>query len=184
MSIVQSERGRGPRQWAWVLFAAVLGVIVWFVAGGIGNSRKVAANEPNSRLNEPQVAPAPGRNAQPAQGENSGPITDLAALLNMNQEELVNHPAQLSGAKVLQKLGSNAFFIGSGGSQRLLVVPQQGAQASTVKPGDTVDVSGTIKKLPGEHDAMKQWNLSSADADMLRDMHVYLEASEIKVGRK
>jgi len=184
MGIVQSERGRGPRQWAWVLFVAVLAVIVWFIAGGIGNSRKVAANEPTSRLNEPQVAPAPGRNSQPGGTESSSPITDLAALLNMNQEQLVNHPAQLSGAKVLQNLGSNAFFIGSGGSQRLLVVAQQGSNASAVKAGETVDVSGAIRKLPREHEAMRQWNLSSADAAMLRDMHVYLEANDVRVSRK
>jgi len=172
------ERGPAPRKWAWVLFAVVAAAIVWFIAGGIGNSRKVAANEPTSRLNEPQVSPAPGRNSQPPASENAGPITDLSALLNVNQEQLVNHEAHLTGTKVLQNLGNNAFFIGSGGSQRLLVVPQQGA--SNVKPGEAVDVSGTIRKLPSEHEAMKQWGMGSSDAAQLRDMHVYLDASEIK----
>jgi hypothetical protein len=172
------ERGPAPRKWAWVLFAVVAAAIVWFIAGGIGNSRRVAANEPTSRLNEPQVSPAPGRDSQPAAGENAAPITDLAALLNMNQEQLVNHQAQLTGTKVLENVGSKAFFIGSGGSQRLLVIAQQGA--NDVKPGDAVDVTGTIRKLPNEHEAIKEWNLGSSDAAKLRDMHVYLEASEIK----
>ncbi|MBV9609701.1 MAG: hypothetical protein JO187_09100 [Acidobacteria bacterium] len=175
---------RGPRRWAWVLFAAVLGAIVWFIVGGIGNSRRVAANEPASRMHEPQVSPAPGRNSQPQVAENHGPITDLAALLNMNQEQLVDHQARLSAAKVLQDLGSNAFFIGSGGSQRLLVVPANGAGAATAKPGQTVDVSGTIRKLPDEKEAMKQWKLSSDDGAMLRDLHVYLEATEVKISGK
>ena len=183
MAIVQAERGRGPRKWAWVLFGAVIIVIVWFVVGGIGNSRKVAANEPTSRVNEPQVTAAPGREAPPAAAENPGPVTDLAALLNMNQEQLVNHQAKLTGTKVLQKLGNSSFFIGSGGTQRLLVVPSQ-TPASTVKPGETVDVSGTFKKLPSEHDAMKQWNLTSTDTKFLRDMQVYLEASEVSVSGK
>jgi hypothetical protein len=184
MAIVQSERGRGPRKWAWVLFGAVIIVIVWFIAGGIGNSRKVAANEPTSQVKEPQVAAAPGREAPtPAAAENGGLVTDLSALLNMNQEQLVNHPAQLTGANVLHRLGSNAFFVGSGGTQRLLVVPSQGPSRA-IKPGEAVDVRGTIKKLPSEHDAMKQWNLSSTDTKMLRDMQVYLDANEVKASSK
>ncbi len=206
MGEVRSVPGRGPRRFAWILFAIVIGAIVWILIAGIGNTHRVTANQPRQTVNQPQVQPAPGRNSQPASAgaSQSTPVTDLPALLNGNQEQMVGRTAELKSVKVLQNVGRSAFWIGTNNSEKLLVVPadnnlgdysnageknenpssNQGAvssrQTHVEQPGEAVNVSGTIQKLPSEHEAMKRWNFSSSEAAMLADQHVYLAASQVQ----
>ncbi len=206
MPEVRSVPGRGPRRFAWILFAVVIAAIIWVIVAGVGNTHRVTANTPQQTVNQPQVQPAPGRNSQPqnAQSTASMPITDFSGLLNGNQEQMVGRTAELKDVKVLQNVGRNAFWIGTSNSEKLLVVPKdnnpsdysnageknehpsgnEGAvssrQTHQEQPGETVKVSGTIQKLPSEHDAMKRWNFSSSEAAMLGDQHVYLAATQVQ----
>jgi hypothetical protein len=205
MAEVRSVPGRGPRRFAWIIFILVIAVIIWVIVAGIGNTRRVAANEAKQTVNQPQVEPAPGRDSQPAaaQASDSAPITDLSALLNGNQQQMVGRAAELRNVKVLQNAGRNAFWIGTSNDEKLLVVPpstpadysnageknenpafNQGAvssrQTHVEHPGETVNVSGTIQKLPSEHEAMNRWNLSSSEAAMLGNQHVYLAATRVQ----
>jgi hypothetical protein len=206
MAESRSVPGRGPRRFAWILFAVVIAAIIWVIVEGVGNTHRVTANEPKQTVNQPQVQPAPGRNSQPseARANDSSPITDLSALLNGNQEQMVGRTAELKNVKVLHDVGRSAFWIGTGGSTKLLVIPQEnnaadysnageknehpsgneGAvssrQTHTEQPGQTLNITGKIEKLPNEHDAMKRWNLSSSEAAMLGDQHVYLAATQVQ----
>ncbi len=188
----------------------MIAAIIWILVAGIGNTHRVTANQPRQTVNQPQVQPAPGSNSQPpaAGATETTAITDLPALLNGNQEQMVGRTAELKNVKVLQNAGRKAFWVSASNSEKLLVVPQENTpadysnageknekpssnegavsarQTHLEQPGEAVNLSGTIRKVPNEHDAMKRWNFSSSEAAMLGDQHVYLSASQVQPAQR
>ncbi len=69
-----------------------------------------------------------------------------------------------------------------GGQNNAAPLAQEHTQA--FKKGDTVTVQGTIEKMPSEHDAMTQFNLSTDEAVRAANAKVYIAASSIQPAAK
>ena len=77
--------------------------------------------------------------------------------------------------------------VGSGNNERLLVVLDEALDAGgtekalDINAGQTLTMSGLLRPMPSAADAQKQWGLSAAEVEPLRNQQVYLQASQVQI---
>lgn len=82
---------------------------------------------------------------------------------------------------VVKKVTNDVFWVGSNASAALLVVakvPGNQVSAAKVKPGESVNVSGTVEKAPPAAEAEKDWGLDRTEAARLEQEGAYLNATQ------
>src|SRR5262249_15541451 len=86
-------------------------------------------------------AESPG--GQAAGAAASGTITDPTMLSASDSMSLIGRSVQFSNLRVQNVIGDKLVVLDSGGSQPVYAVAAQGA--GSIKPGDTVNVRGTVR---------------------------------------
>lgn len=121
----------------------------------------------------------------PAAGE---PITDVVVVTTApDRRTLANRRVQFTNVPVQSVIGDRTFWVGSGNNERLLVVLDEALDAGgtekalDINAGQTLTMSGLIRTMPSTADAQKQWGLSAAEAEPLRNEQVYLQASQVQI---
>lgn len=115
------------------------------------------------------------------------PITDVVVIASApDQQSLVNRQVQFANVPVQSVIGDRTFWVGSGNNERLLVVLDEALdsgnteKALDVNAGQTLTMNGIVRRMPSAADAQKQWGLSAAEADSLKNQRVYLQASQVQ----
>ncbi len=128
------------------------------------------------------VSPTP---AATATGE---PITDVVVITSApNQQTLVNRQVQFANVPVQSVIGDRTFWVGTGANERLLVVLDEALdsggteKALDINAGQTLTMSGLVRRMITKADAQKEWGLSAAEADSLQNQQIYLQASQVQI---
>lgn len=115
------------------------------------------------------------------------PITDVVVIASApDQQSLVNRQVQFANVPVESVIGDRTFWVGSGNNERLLVVLDEALdsgnteKALDINAGQTLTMNGIVRRMPNAADAQKQWGLSAAEADSLKNQRVYLQASQVQ----
>lgn len=145
---------------------------------------------PNVVVVSPTTAVSPSPNVvvvSPTTTPATAPITDVVVIASApDQQSLVNRQVQFANVPVESVIGDRTFWVGSGNNERLLVVLDEALdsgsneKALAVKAGQTLTMNGIVRKMPSAADAEKQWGLSAAEADSLKNQRVYLQASQVQ----
>ena len=194
--------------WLWVWFIILICAFIWFAGWGWGSyggwwwgTRRPVAQQSAGGVNVggydggvgTPVAPVNRGNAGPANGPSNTAGTPgeagangAAAVVATNKREFEGRPLQASGVRVVKKVTSHVFWVGSNTSAPLLVVatvPGNAAPAANLKPGETVNVSGTVEKAPPAAQAEKNWGLDHTGAARLEQEGAYLNATEANLAQ-
>lgn len=117
----------------------------------------------------------------------SEPITDVVVIASApDQQSLVNRQVQFANVPVESVIGDRTFWVGSGNNERLLVVLDEALdsgnteKALDINAGQTLTMNGIVRRMPTAADAQKQWGLSAAETDSLKNQRVYLQASQVQ----
>lgn len=161
----EREKGKNRNSWLpWVLGLAGLALIAL-----------LALPLTNDTNRGPDGLPQVGIGG----GPQTSPITDINSVVNEpNEENLVNRPIQLNSVRVLAVASDKLFVVGSNPTEALLVSIPEG---SNVEPGQTVNITGTLQRIPPPNDIIQMWNLTQEQADALQGEIVYLQATNISV---
>ncbi len=131
------------------------------------------------------VSPSPTVAASPAATE---PITDVVVIATApNKQSFVNRQVELTNVPVQSVVGDRTFWVGSGNNERLFIVLDEALDNGRteknlkVNAGQTLMIRGLIRSLPSTQEAQKQWGLSAAEAEALRNQQVYLQASQVQM---
>lgn len=191
----------------WLGKATVLALVVGFLAACnneeannpdvvvVSPSPTIAASpSPNVVVVSPTTAVSPSPNVVVVSPTTttttttaSEPITDVVVIASApDQQSLVNRQVQFANVPVQSVIGDRTFWVGSGNNERLLVVLDEALdsgnteKALDVNAGQTLTMNGIVRRMPSAADAQKQWGLSAAEADSLKNQRVYLQASQVQ----
>ena len=190
----------------WLGKATVLALVVGFLAACnneepnnpdvvvVSPSPTIAASpSPNVVVVSPTTAVSPSPNVVVVSPTTtttttaSEPITDVVVIASApDQQALVNRQVQFANVPVQSVIGDRTFWVGSGNNERLLVVLDEALdsgnteRALDVNAGQTLTMNGIVRRMPSAADAQKQWGLSAAEADSLKNQRVYLQASQVQ----
>lgn len=137
-----------------------------------GNPTLVAASG-TAVLSEVIVSPRTGPLRDvPMQAE---PITSLEEIASAsNPEEYAERMAVFSNAEIEQSLGNNAFWISTGGDERLFVTLPEPAIQQEPTEGERWSIYGMIRRAPTTAELTDTWGLSDSTAAELASDEIYL----------
>lgn len=123
---------------------------------------------------------------QPRAGA-GGAITDVSQIASSRRpESLVGETIQLRGVNVQEVSGTQAFWVGDNAAERVLVVVEQPygqvQSADELDEGETVNIQGTVQRMPDPATAKSQWNLDTIDNSELANKPLYIRAERINPG--
>jgi hypothetical protein len=175
----------------WLGRVSVLGLLVGFMAACNNeepNNPDVVVVSPSPTVAaspSPNVVVSPTAAASPAATE---PITDVVVIATApNKQSFVNRQVEFTNVPVQSVVGDRTFWVGSGNNERLFVVLDEALDNGRteknlkVNAGQTLMIRGLIRSLPSTQEAQKQWGLSAAEAEALRNQQVYLQASQVQM---
>ena len=173
MTQIPVERKRGVPAWAWLLIVLILVALLWWLFTLVNDNRRAAAAD------QQPVVSAP-------------PLTDLSSIAGASDKlSLAGRKAQFTNVTVQSVVGDKTFWIGPSKDKQLFVVlneqpsPNKTVEGQVnVNPGQTVTVTGVIKKLPSMAEARKQWQLSDANSTTLANQQIYLAADHVDIVSK
>ena len=116
-------------------------------------------------------------------------IDVTAAKLIQNPNAYVGNPVQLKEIKVFSVVGDRTFWVGENDTQRLFVVldksldqPARQEWSLDINKGQTVAISGEVRKVPAAEEIQDRWRgLSDSERAPLEDQQVYLHAERIDI---
>ena len=172
--------------WLWLLgllAALLVAALIWTLLNN--NNRGATATA------------SPGATAAQSLGASGAPQGSLGAspaVSDINQiigatdaQSLAGNRAELTGVTVLSVVADKVFWIGATEDQRVLVVVEEDESGGSVEggvdisEGQTVDLSGVVRKMPSANEAMERWGLSEAEATTLKDEAVFIRAQRVQV---
>jgi hypothetical protein len=121
-------------------------------------------------------------------GPKAAAVADVAAIVGAgNKFALVGKSASFTRAKVQHVAGARSFWLGDDKAHRVFVVVDavsldNAVTGGPLHDGDVVDVTGTVKRVPGSKGQVKvtDWGrLDDQDAQALSDRDVYVYASHV-----
>ncbi len=192
MANIPVQRKRGIPWWVWALLGLVLLALLGLFLGNPFDRREAAG--PGAATGAGAKA-SPAAAASPATGAGAkaspaaaGPVTDLPIGQPDQLVALAGRPVQLGGVKVQSVVGDKTFWVGPSETQRLFVFLEEDKTAGQkvegkvdVNAGQTVSITGELRKLPGAEEAQKQLGLSPQAYEALKQGQVYLYARTVKV---
>ncbi|HEY9693042.1 MAG TPA: hypothetical protein V6D15_12595 [Oculatellaceae cyanobacterium] len=114
------------------------------------------------------------------------PITDVTVIVTEpSPQSLVNRRVEFTNVKVQNVNGDRTFWVGQSNNQRLFVVLDPALDKGSaenkvsIKAGQLLDTTGTIKKMPTAAQAQQQWGLSAAEAQAIQNQTIYLQTDTI-----
>jgi len=128
----------------------------------------------------PERRPAAIGTAGTAAGRAAEPIRDLAELLSNNA---VGREASLEHATIRERVGARFYWIGTGDQRPVFVVldPDVKRTGSTpLQAGAQVTLIGIVRPAPMAEEAVQQWHVAPAVADLVADSGTYLYVTEIR----
>lgn len=179
MTEIPVEKKSAIPLWVWLLAALIIIALIWWIVDESDDRDEVAAIAPPAE----QVLPA-DTNATGAD------ITDQVVIIALpDRRPLIGRNVRLTNVKVLDVVGDQAFWIGSGPDQRVLVamqeVPPPGGPGQltdadiNIDPGQTINLTGQVRALP----ALTGTDRSAADtlfgpafADAAKNEQIYIFA--------
>ena len=115
-----------------------------------------------------------------------GPITDLNMVYQQPDRALLaDRTVQLTNAPVQRVINDQFFWVGTGANQRVLVMsttPLTGTNRP--KQGQTVDLSGTLQRMPASTDMNSQWNLPASARQEVGQEQIYLMAQQVGMAQR
>jgi hypothetical protein len=94
-------------------------------------------------------------------------------------QALVGQPVNAEKLKV-HSVTKKGFFVGPSHAEQTFVLASDASALEGIKPGDLVDVRGTVKKTPPVDTAMKDFGLAPTLRSVVEREPLYVEAKEIK----
>lgn len=165
---VQREIGSGWRfgfWWIWILIF----VGIWWVAFGWGNSGGY-------------VWGAHGAGAARSVNDAvlSGPGLPILNAPTTQKHIYAGQAFIVRNVPVERVAGAQAVWIGNAqnSTPMLLLVPA-GGNASSLVPGEWLNVAGKIQKAPPAAQAQQQWGLNSPDVQALEKQGVYIQGTQV-----
>ncbi len=146
-----------------------------------------------------------GETVQLASAKVTDTATSGAFLIDANGKSVLVVPSGATGANNPNELGGkNSSTSGANNNVQGENTPAAGTQtnrkgktepgansaasnmpsAANVNKGDTVSIQGTLEKMPSEHEAITQFNLSSDEAARASKAKVYIAASDVQPASK
>ncbi|MBW3637867.1 MAG: hypothetical protein KY445_15600 [Armatimonadetes bacterium] len=125
----------------------------------------------------------------PVAGAATAPVKDLVVVVTRPvRPDLINRRVELSGVKVQSVVGDKTFWVGPSANQRLFVVLEEEKTPNTpvegkvdVNAGQTVTMSGTIKKMPAMAEIRNRWTLTDAETAPLKNEPIYLHVDKVQI---
>lgn len=122
------------------------------------------------------LAPKP-ETQLPGEASGNATITDATKLTSSPEPtNLAGREVMLSGLQVQQVIGNELLVTRSAGSNPLYV--QLPAPQPTVQPGDTVAVTGSVQRVPGNPADL---GLNPQASQALEGQPIYIEAEQVQV---
>ena len=192
MARIPVERKRtGIPWWAWLLLALAVAALLWFLFD-LFNRDPTEARDLNVEVPAVTAAPAGEQAGAAPAGEQAGaaaaPITDMLIIVDTpDKASLVGKRVQFTNVTVQSVVGDKTFWIGPSKDQQLFVVLEEDPSAGAtegqvdVNAGQTVTITGEIRKLPSMEEARSQWGLSEANTAELENQQVYLHAQQVQI---
>lgn len=123
------------------------------------------------------------------EGASTAPITDVVVVVTApDREALVGRQVQITGVKVQSVPSDKGFWIGPSDHQRLFVRLDEVRTPGTpvegrvdIDSGQTVSVTGTLRRLPAQDTIRSNWGLDTNEAAALMNERVYLHAERAQV---
>ena len=131
-----------------------------------------SAETPGGQASGTDVKPpgAPMTFEQPA-------VTDLRDIFsNTNAQVFWTRTLNVTGVKV-QRISKDKQFMLIGPDSQHAVVVQMKELQPEIKPGQNVDVAGTIDHLGQD---LSQWNVSPEDRQMMTGRSIFVRATDVK----
>lgn len=136
------------------------------------------------------VAAGAGRPTTPSASV-PDPITDIAIIATpIDPLTLVGRRVQVSNVKVQSVAGDRGFWIGAGPNRRLFVRLDETLDRGKnewridIDKGQVRTLSGEIKEVPSAEEIRKQWDLSTAEAEDVKNEQIYLHATQFANAEK
>jgi hypothetical protein len=162
-------RGRGGGAGIVILLLVLIGagLLIWFLAtrGDGGANGSTAAS--GGAAAEGNVTTSNGDDVLAAAANGSSALDPF-------EDETV----RATGAEVQAVVSDQAFWIGRGEAERILVVASGTGDIANVSGGDRVDVSGVLRVLPLDFES--RFGVSGADSSQLSDQGHYIEALSVQ----
>ncbi len=202
--IPAERRRRGIPWWIWLLIALAVAALIWLLfallsdewgenpAGGEGEAGNAPATT-TAQQGEATTAAQEGGAEAPATTDQQAaaagePITDVLVIVTEpDRQVLVGRQVQFAGVNVQSVVGDRTFWVGPSQDQQLFVVLDEELDASgaegrvDVNTGQTIAITGTIRRLPSVEEAQRQWGLSEATAAELENEEIFLSAERVQI---
>ena len=192
MANIPVQRKSGIPWWVWALLGLVLLALLGLFLGNPFDRREAAG--PGAATGAGAKA-SPAAAASPATGAGAkaspaaaGPVTDLPIGQPDQLAALAGRPVQLGGVKVQSVVGDKTFWVGPSATQRLFVFLEEDTTAGQkvegkvdVNPGQTVALTGEIRRLPSAGEAQQQLNMSPQVFEAASQDQIYLFARSVQV---
>lgn len=192
MARIPVERKKtGIPWWAWLILALLVAGLIWFLFELFSRDPN-EARDLNVETGAEVAAPA-GAQAEAAGGTNAGqqagvPLTDLLIIIDApDRASMVGKQVQLANVTVQSVVGDKTFWVGPTTDKQLFVVLEEDPSAGAVEgqvdvnAGQTVTITGEVRKLPSMEEARSQWGLSETNSAQLEQQQIYVHAQQVKI---
>lgn len=173
--------------WWWLFWIIVIALAIWWAGWGWGGSGGWwwggrTRNTPAYGTNT-----APG-NTNTAPGGNQAVISGrgLSVLSATNKDQYIGKPFRVSDVPVQKKISDTVFWVGPKNAPPTLLVLKNNPNGNdngpgplkkngtTFRPGDLIDITGTVEKAPPQAQAQQKWALNGSDATQLERQGGYI----------
>lgn len=163
------DENRGP-VWGWIAGIIALIVVAILVVPLLFGDRTQDFTPGDF---EPGIGGAPGE---------EGTIRDVSTIVQaQDPAELEGRRVELSNVTVQTVLGDTGFWVGTQAGQ-ILVVTKNGDDEDQTRAvaGQTVNVNGTVRRMPSIEDMQSMWGLTAEQASALQNQRVYIDADDVR----
>lgn len=172
--IAIEKKSQAAPWWLWLILALlIIGGLIWYFS-----ARKESAA---------------ASNYSGAAASESGAITDMSVLYNVNnQSGYVGRTVSSAPVRVLSVTGDRTFWVGDDVGRQALVLlnetPTPGQPATegryNVNPGQMVRVFGHVERFPGFAAAQRMWNVGDGTKAQLDEQKVYVVADRLDITQR
>lgn len=140
--------------WLWwlLLAAGIIALIWWFISGNNDDEELVAANE--TEVTAPAYTEDTAMTTDGVEADRVNPISGLAGLATL--DDMIGRQVQLTGVAVNQVVGDEAFTVGEGTNETLVMFDEYATPDTAmegqvdVNPGSQVTIVGEVRAFPGD----------------------------------
>jgi len=187
----QPGGGTGWRSlWLWpvvIVLIALCWVGFWgwgSYGGWWGRARNQGAVQSNTRQGNLLANQGPGANSSPVQNgetaEDNRATAGTAILNAANKRAYLGESIELV-VPVLRKVSDTVFWVGTNEAAPMLVVLANAmgtTNPSDIRPGEKMNVVGTVQQPPATDQAMKNWHLDRSAAERVEGQGAYVKAAQ------